>query len=164
MANDPAISKWENIRLIPLKSRPSREIASYVDATFASSETQMPYDLIYKNTGFFLTHTGIISREEISEANGVIHGHVEFDAHTFQIINLLEADFSEILNVHARDPGATDSAASKIRKHVKVAIVVSELKAVEFCEHYIQVAKRLGSDWEFQLFPDENAALNWVGA
>ena len=89
----------------------------------------MSYSLSYRDKGFFLTHKGVISIDEINEANGQIHGHEEFDSHKYQIIDLLNADFSEILLTKAKQPGATDSAASKTKGNIKVALLVEEEKA-----------------------------------
>jgi len=122
----------------------------------------MPYTLDHKDNGFIVTHTGIITIEEINEANGRIHGHEGFDLHRYQIINALDADFSKITHSHARMPGATDSIASRTRSNVQVAILVEEPTAARFCEHYIETAKRMGSSWEFQIFADLRSAREWV--
>lgn len=72
----------------------------------------MLYYLNYKNNGFFLTHKGLITIDEIHEANGLIHGHEEFDSHKYQIINLLDADFSTINQSESIEPAATDLVMS----------------------------------------------------
>lgn len=123
----------------------------------------MPYDLAYRNSGFYLTHRGYITIREINEVNGVIHGHREFDTHRFQLIHLLNADFSGIKPKDAKLPGATDSAAAKTRGNVKVAIVVTDKQAISFCENYIETARRFGSDWSFRIFSELHAAERWIG-
>ena len=122
----------------------------------------MPYQLTYENDGFLLVHTGIITIQEINESNGLIHGHPEFDSHRYQIVDLLEADFSEILLANANQPGATDWAASKTASNIQVAMVVEETNAKAFCEEYISTTKQLGSDWEFGLFPSREQARKWL--
>ena len=104
-----------------------------------------------------------ISIDEINEVNGLIHGHPEFDAHRYQIVDLLDADFTEILTSTAKQPGATDWAASKTVSHVKVAILVEEPAARQFCQEYIATAQQMGSDWEFALFPCRDQARQWIG-
>jgi len=123
----------------------------------------MAYDFSFKNNGFFVSHKGIITIDEISEANGLIHGHEYFDSHRYQIINLLQADFSEILQSRSKEPAATDWAASRYQSNVKVAIVAQEDKAVDFCKQYISESKQSGSPWDFKIFSDLEGALEWVG-
>jgi len=124
----------------------------------------LSYSVTYKNNGFFFTHKGLITIDEIHEANGLIHGHAEFDFHNYQIINLLGADFSEISQRKSVEPAATDLAASKIQSKVNVALVVREAKAVNFCELYILESKQNDSPWNFEIFPELEAALRWACA
>lgn len=121
----------------------------------------MSYFLTYKNKGFFLTHKGIITIDEIHEANGLIHGHEEFDSHKYQIINLLEANFSSINLNESIEPAATDLVASRIRSNIKVALVAREAKAINFCALYISVSKQDGSSWVFEIFSELENALQW---
>ena len=124
----------------------------------------LPFSLIYKNNGFFLTHKGLISIDEIHEANGLIHGHEDFDAHKYQIINLLDADFSTINQNKSVEPAATDLVASKTRPNIKVALVVREAKAVNFCKLYILESKQDDSPWDFEIFSELEGALQWACA
>jgi hypothetical protein len=119
------------------------------------------YYLNYKNNGFFLTHKGLITIDEIHEANGLIHGHEEFDSHKYQIINLLDADFSTINQSESIEPAATDLVASKIQPNVKVALVVREANAINFCKLYISESKRHASPWDIKIFSDLEGALEW---
>ncbi len=122
----------------------------------------MAYDFSFKNNGFFVSHKGMITIDEISEANGRIHGHEYFDSHRYQIINLLQADFSEIDQSSSEEPAATDWVASRFQRNVKVAIVVLEDKAVDFCKQYIYESKNIDSPWVFELFADIKDALKWA--
>lgn len=122
----------------------------------------MAYRLTYKDKTFLLVHTGMISIGEINESNGVIHGHEKFDSHKYQIVDLLNADFSEMSLTMARQPGATDSAASKTKTNIKVALLVEEEKAIKFCNEYISIAKKMGSNWSFELFTNMELALKWL--
>ena len=123
----------------------------------------MSYYISYKDNGFFLTHKDLITVDEIHEANGLIHGHEEFDSHKYQIVNLLDADFSTICQSKSKEPAATDLVASKTRSDIKVALVACEANAVSFCKLYISESKQRGSPWDFEIFSDLEAALEWCG-
>ena len=122
----------------------------------------MSYHISYKNNGLFLTHKELITIDEIHEANGVLHGHEKFDLHKYQIINLLDADFSAISQSKSIEPAATDLVASKTKSNIKVALVVREAKAINFCKLYISESKQLGSPWVFKIFSDLENALKWI--
>ena len=122
----------------------------------------MSYCVTYKNNGFFLTHKGLITINEIHVSNGLIHGHEKFDSHKYQIINLLDADFSKINLSKSIEPAATDLVASKIRSNIKVALVVREAKAINFCKLYISDSKKNNSPWDFEIFSELEAALQWA--
>lgn len=122
----------------------------------------MPYHFQYNEGGFYLTHTGLVKLSEINEANGLIHGHSEFDTHDFQLINLLGADFSDLGQSDAKIPGAIDAVASRMRSDVKVAILAIDHHTLCFCNEYIKAAKHYGSTWSFMLFEDPAEALEWL--
>ena len=121
----------------------------------------MSYHISYKNNGLFFTHKELITIDEIHEANGLLHGHEEFDSHKYQIINLLDADFSTISQSKSIEPAATDLVASKTKSNIKVALVVREAKAVNFCRLYISKSKQFDSPWSFKIFLDLESALEW---
>ena len=123
----------------------------------------MSYTLSYENNGFFLTHKGCITINELHEANGRIHGHEEFDSHKYQIINLLDADFSKISEDKSIQPALTDLSASITRPNVNVAIVARETNSINFCKGYISESQKHGSNWSFEIFPDLKSALEWCG-
>lgn len=125
----------------------------------------MAYSVEHKGKGFFMVLTGLVTINDLDEANGIILGSEKFDSHTFQIINLLQADFSTIAKtkIEAKQTGAIDWAASKTRSHVKVAIVGTDTAAVRFSEEYIATSQMLGTNWTFNIFSDMDSANDWVG-
>ena len=123
----------------------------------------MPYKIYFKNNGFFLKHTGLVTLSEINEVNGVIHGHKNFDEHKFQVIDLLNADLSNIDIEDADEPGTIDSIASKSNPYVKVAIIAVDEQTIKFCENYIGSAIQIGIEWKFRVFSNTDSAFQWIG-
>jgi hypothetical protein len=122
----------------------------------------MAYEVKFHDDGFYLTHEGMITLEEIIEANGEILSHSNFDQHRYQIVNVLAADFTEIDQKASKIPAAIDQAAGTSNQLVKVAVVAAEENAVRFCKDYIDTAKDFGSKWLFRIFRDLKAAEEWV--
>ena len=123
----------------------------------------MAYDIRFKNNGFVVFQSGLITIDEIEEVNNFIHGHENFDSHRYQIMHLLDADFSEIILDTSEEPAAMDWAGSLTQRKVKVAFVVQEPNAVDYCKQYISHSKDMESPWDFELFADMKGALKWVG-
>lgn len=123
----------------------------------------MAYELSYRDNGFFLTHRGRVDVAAINAVNGLIHGHKEFDHHRFQLIDLLDADFSAIPVQDAMMPAATDTVASRMCHDVQVAMVVADEAAREFCNRYVETARMLESGWQFRIFDRRKDALEWIG-
>ena len=124
----------------------------------------MAVSVEYRDRGFFIEHKGTVTIDEINEVNGAVHGHSQFDAHRFQVVNLLEADFSQISYERSEEPAATDFVASQALGRVRVALVARDGAAVRFCRLYIEESKEFGSPWEFEVFEDQEAAVEWATA
>ena len=123
----------------------------------------MSHSVSYRNHGFYLTMSGVISQQELEAANALIVGSLNFDDHTHQVINLLEADLSDLDYTTAKKTGAMNYSASRTRTDVKVALITNA-SSHAFCEQYIVTAKHLGSSWEFELFDNLTAAIEWTRA
>jgi len=122
----------------------------------------MAFDLIFRDGGFYILHSGQVTLDEINEVNGLIHGDPRFDEHRFQVIDLLDADFAGVRLQDSRIPAATDYAASRSRETVKVAILATDETAIRFCRQYVDTAERMGSRWSFRFFEDRDDADAWI--
>ena len=100
--------------------------------------------------------------QDINDANGKLYGSAEFDWHTYQIWDFLDADLSQITEKDVDEPAATDWASGLSVPMIKVALVVRDDHAVKLCEHYKKKIRELGSEWECQLFDSMDDAHEWV--
>lgn len=122
----------------------------------------MACHLQYRDSGFFVTHTGEVTIGEINEVNVKMQESEHFDDHRFQLIDLLEADFGKIAQSHSKMPGASDAVASLRNEEVRVALVTEDPTTIRFCEEYMDTATRMGSSWSFKIFSDKDTALKWA--
>jgi hypothetical protein len=122
----------------------------------------MSFSLFFENKGFILEHRGHTTIEEINDVNALIHGHKRFDSHKYQLINLLNADFSDVDQSKAVIPAATDWAASNTQVDIKVAMVAQSPQSIAFCQNYMAISQELGSPWLFKLFSELNDASEWA--
>ena len=122
----------------------------------------MSYKLSYSEYGFVLRFKGNITIEELNNANGRIHGHVNFDFHRYQIIDFLSADISSITSNQAKEPAAMDAVACLTLWRVKVAFVAVENKTLSVINDYIAEVRQLIPRWEFDIFSTCEDALRWA--
>nr|WP_321464608.1 hypothetical protein [uncultured Desulfobulbus sp.] len=123
----------------------------------------MSYELSYAEKGFLVHFAGNVSIEELNRANGEIQTHYYFDYHTYQVIDLLDANLSSVTEEDAEFPAVTDSVASKTTLHsVRVVFVVKESYAFSVVNSYVTYARQLVPKWEFAVFPTRDEALKWA--
>ncbi|MGB0695905.1 MAG: hypothetical protein ACPGOY_09665 [Rhodospirillaceae bacterium] len=51
----------------------------------------MAYELRFEGNGFFIEFTGLVSFDEIAEANDLLYTHAAWDTHQYQIWSFLDA-------------------------------------------------------------------------
>lgn len=122
----------------------------------------MSYELKYSDNGFVVRFRGMVTIEELNKANGEIQGHFNFDDHNYQIVDLLDADLSSVTEEDAEFPAETDSIASQTRRNVKVALIAREKHALNIVMSYVQYARALIPNWQFDIFSTREDALNWT--
>lgn len=122
----------------------------------------MSYKLDYRDGGFTIRFEGRITADELNQGNGDIHGHDQFDYHSYQIVDLLAADLTPLSEQDAQFPALTDSASSSRRWKVKVALVVTEKHALSVVNSYVMYARKYIPHWEFEVFATVEEALMWA--
>ena len=122
----------------------------------------MAYHITWNQEGTIVNLSGLLSIDEINEANGIVHGDARLDNHKYSIWNFLEADLSQLTESDLLQPAATDGAASISILDMKVAIVAVDSHAVKVLEHYVQYAIQVTTWWEFGIFNSMQDALHWA--
>ena len=123
---------------------------------------RVSYTIDYQDGGFIIALKGNITLDELNLANGDIHGHQYFDAHHFQIVNLLDASLVSMSQEDILIPTAIDYVASKTRKNVKMAIVAQQPHSLQLAEYFIKSARDMNIPWKIKIFPELQAALLWA--
>lgn len=122
----------------------------------------MSYKLVYKDNGFIIAFFGDISIKELNKGNGDIHGHYEFDTHRYQIVDLREANLSDVSMEDTLEPAAMDVVASATNTSVRIALVASDTHSFNICKEFADHSKEMGSPWGYGVFYDYNEALEWA--
>jgi filamentous hemagglutinin family protein len=124
----------------------------------------MPYEVRSEGQGFFVKHTGIVTFDEIAEANDELIGHDDWDAHTYQIWCYLEAGAIIGENRDARVISKVDGASvRRVSKNaVKVAFLTTNAKSMEIINAYIDNANP--SEINGRIFSNEREARLWIAS
>ncbi len=122
----------------------------------------MAYHITWNQEGTIVNLSGLLSIDEINEANGILHGDARLDNHKYSIWNFLEADLSQLTESDLLRPAATDGAASISIPRMKVAIVAVDSHAVKVLGHYVQYAIQVTTWWDFGIFNSMQEALHWA--
>ncbi len=124
----------------------------------------MSYEIRWEEKGTFTCLYGVITIEELEEANGKLHGDARFDNHKYQIWNLLEADFGSITEEEIELVAATDMASSISVPQMKVAIFAVDHHTLKIVNHYIKWSLELNPSWHFKVCTNIEEAEKWAKA
>jgi len=122
----------------------------------------MAYRIEWDQRGVVVTMTGETDIFEINEVNGLIQGHEGFDSMDYQVIDLVDVEFTAVTARQLDQPAATDKAASRMKADVKVALVAQSDANLEHARIYSEASKSMGSPWEFRTFTELQPALEWA--
>jgi len=122
----------------------------------------MSYQLVYEDKGFIIRFFGDVSSDELNKGNGDIHGHSEFDAHRYQIVDLREANISSVSLADSQVPAAIDVASAITNTSVRLALVASDAHSFAVCKEFAIQSIEMGSPWRYNILYDYNEALEWA--
>lgn len=122
----------------------------------------MPYRTSWEPAGFLLEHSGLITGDEIDQANQCFFSDPRSDTARYQIIDcslVTEVDIS----VHDMSrTAAYDLGASRSNPQIKLAFVSTHPDMTLAIEKYITVSKNLKTSWRFGIFEDIERAREWA--
>lgn len=124
----------------------------------------MSYSISYKKATFFVFFKDKVNINDMYNASIAVHAHEEFTGHKNQIWNFDSAqinlapqpglDFEEI--------AALDWAASLSAHKIKAACVGINEDVSSLLNQYLDVALKLGLQWEIKYFKNQESALKWM--
>ena len=122
----------------------------------------MPYTTTWNNEGVYWKLTGVVTEEEVEQANGEMYGDGRFDSLKYSIwdtSNVERFDMSlEDIDISAE----TDFSTTRYVNNFKVALISNNAHTQDFCQRYIDISQALKSPWEFEIFNQLKVARGWV--
>ena len=120
----------------------------------------MPHTTKWERRGVTWIFWGVVSGEELLEANQEIYGDARFDGMRFQIVDMTAVERFDVSLDDMTVLAATDKAASKSNPDVRVAVAARDELIRQLSLYYEREAD--GSPWRQQIFESVEAARNWV--
>ncbi len=122
----------------------------------------MPYRTIWEENGIKWEFYGVVTSEEIEQANETFFSDPRSKTAQYQIVHTLETEEVEWRPLDMVEITFNDVAASKSGMQLKLAYIADKERIREKIEKYIAMSKNLNSEWEFKGFNSEKAAREWV--
>ncbi len=122
----------------------------------------MPYRTIWEENGIKWEFFGVVTSEEIEQANETFFSDPRSKTAQYQIVHTLETEEVEWRPLDMVEITFNDVAASKSGMQLKLAYIADKERIREKIEKYIAMSKNLNSEWEFKGFNSEKAAREWV--
>ena len=122
----------------------------------------MTSSINFVNKIFVIKMDGVLSIQDINNANAQIYRDESFDVQIGQIWDLKAADMTQIDERDMLIPAANDLGAAYSCADVSVALVVEDPYAVAICQVYIETSKDHDSPWRFKICGTIEEAERWV--
>lgn len=126
----------------------------------------MPFTAEWKDKGYYVNFTGIVTTEEVTEVSNAMESDPRFDDLRYFIANYLEIDglefdvdnIAQVISQHAK----INAAASLSNPFIKRAVVTTDETIMAFANLYIAESKTEKSAWQLKVFSTMAEAEQWV--
>lgn len=122
----------------------------------------MPYKTIWEKKGICWQHSGVVTSQEIYDANNEFYSDPRSDLVKYQIVDCANIDGFVLEDTAMKKMAAFDAAASKAIHGVKVALIGKEAHVTDVFEDYIHSSSKFTTDWDAKIFDNMEDARNWL--
>ncbi len=120
----------------------------------------MAYKLEWSQRAVYCFFSGVVSNDDLINANKDIHGDSRFDELRVQIFSMLDASEIQLTIETVRITAALDGAAALSNPNIKCAMVATDQTIIGLSALYQDESKT--SPWETAFFHSIEEALAWA--
>lgn len=124
----------------------------------------MPYRTIWEDKGIVWEFYGDVTAQEIEDANDGFYRDLRSDDAKYQIVDATKVTSVEWNELQINITAAYDIGASHSIKNLKMAYVATDEETIYKLEKYIEVSRRLNSNWHFKGFQNIKDAREWIAS
>lgn len=119
-------------------------------------------DIRWEELGGIYTATGVMTRADIDDLAVIDHNDEESVTAKYIIVDVLNADFSNIKNDDIAVVIAHDIGFSNLNPELNVAIVTVDEHTLSLVSHYLSEMSKFQIDWDIRVFSSMKEARKWV--
>lgn len=120
----------------------------------------LPHETTLMPNGVHWRFHGVLTMDEIVEANSEIWNRHDWDSFTFQIVDLLAVQKAELGDSDMIAVSSMDKASARTAAKMRIALVATEPTLRDLCTIYAEDMTHPG--WESRLFNDLESARRWA--
>ena len=120
----------------------------------------MTFNINWDKEGVYLKFRGVVTAQDLIDANNYIISNGKFDSIDYQIFDFLHIDDFKITPYDITIVGTMDKSQTEFNKNMKVGIITQDDYVKEIISEYEKIME--GSDWITKIFPDMENARLWI--
>jgi hypothetical protein len=125
-----------------------------------AEDSDVPHRTVWASRGVTWSFRGVVSGEELVEANQEVYLDERFPLIRYQIVDLSQVERFDVSPADMRLLAENDHAASRLNPSVRVAVVATDERVRELSLYY--EGQSSDSTWDQQLFDTPAAAEQWA--
>ncbi len=122
----------------------------------------MAYKITWVKNGIINTYTGVISFQEIIDANIAFYNDPRSDSAKYRFFDFSNTDKLMLTEKDIQYLAAMDLGASHSIKNLKTALIAKKPSIVSNLENYRDQSIAINTTWIFQVFSDKEHIQNWA--
>ena len=122
----------------------------------------MPNKITWEDNGVLSHYSGSFSPEDHIEGLGKLFGSSNIDNIKYIIGDYSKVNGDLLSKESVEYPVAMTTGAASYLKNIKVALIATDKKIIQLCQHFIELSNQVNPSWETRLFTDINVAREWV--
>ncbi len=122
----------------------------------------MPYRTNWEPDGIIWEYYGHVTSKDISESNSEFFHDMRSKNARYQIVDTSETEILEWPEMDIVETSANDVGASRVVEKIKLAFVIRKEEIYRKIQKYIEISRKLDTNWEFRIFDNIEDARSWV--
>ena len=120
----------------------------------------MTFNINWGKKGVYITFRGVVSAQDLIDANNYIISNVNFETIDYQVFDFLHVDDFKITSYDISIIATINESQIVYNKNMKIAIVAQNEFAERIAAEYKQFMAN--SDWESRSFENLEIAKEWA--
>lgn len=122
----------------------------------------MTFNISWSKEGVYVKFRGIVTAQDLIDANNYVLSNANFDSINFQIFDFLNIDDFKVTSHDITIVAMIDMSQTESKEKMKIAILTTNNYVKEITLEYDQ--NMAGSNWETKIFENVEAAKEWINS